>query len=511
MRQTKNPQLQLGAVDIAHIELDPKSRDDIPQLLAGLQYIYLSEALREAVFKILEASISADVSHHKGRPGMELWKILVLGTIRLNVNCDYDRLHELVNQHQTIRAMLGHDAYGIDSYQYQLQTLKDNVGLLTPELLQKVNQVIVQAGHAFVKESVEQKSKENKRTAPEYHTTQGMACEDNIQARCDTFVVKTHVHYPTDISLLWDAARKFMIELSRLCAQYELTEWRQIEHQLKKLKRLWRQAQSSKRSKGKDAEKKKKQAYQKYLSHADSLIVKARLTLEKLRLKKVPEAKLTSIIDYIKHAVRQVEQTRRRVLEGQVIPTGEKVYSIFQNHTEWVSKGKAGVPVELGLKVCVMECQHGFILHHRVMEDEQDVDVAVIMAKETKNYFPGLSQVSYDKGFHSPQNQIDLANELDTVVLPKKGKLSEKDKEREHSDEFKRARKQHSAVESAINALEVHGLDVCPDHGIEGFKRYVALAVVARNIQRLGVLVRQQAQVKARKLQKKQRHFKQAA
>ena len=209
--------------------------------------------------------------------------------------------------------------------------------------------------------------------------------------------------------------------------------------------------------------------------------------------------------------MRQVDHTRRRVLEGQVIPAEEKVYSIFQPHTEWVSKGKAGVPVELGLKVCVVECQHGFILHHRVMQKAQDVDVAVSMAKETKNYFSALSRVSYDKGFHSPQNQIDLANELDMVVLPKKGKLSEKDKEREHSDEFKRARQQHSAVESAINALEVHGLDVCPDHGIDGFKRYVALAVVARNIQRLGVLVRKNAQEKARTLQKKQQRLKRAA
>jgi IS5 family transposase len=84
-------------------------------------------------------------------------------------------------------------------------------------------------------------------------------------------------------------------------------------------------------------------------------------------------------------------------------------------------------------------------------------------------------------------------------------------KEREHSDEFKRARKQHSAVESAINALEVHGLDVCPDHGIDGFKRYVALAVVARNIQRLGILIRQHAQEKAHALQKKQQRLKRAA
>ncbi|MCU7896868.1 MAG: ISNCY family transposase, partial [Candidatus Thiodiazotropha sp. (ex Lucinoma aequizonata)] len=61
---------------------------------------------------------------------------------------------------------------------------------------------------------------------------------------------------------------------------------------------------------------------------------------------------------------------------------------------------------------------------------------------------------------------------------------------------FVRLRKEHSAVESAINALEHHGLDKCPDQGIDGFKRYIALAVVARNIQRLGAVLRQQKEEK---------------
>ena len=61
------------------------------------------------------------------------------------------------------------------------------------------------------------------------------------------------------------------------------------------------------------------------------------MTIETLRLKKVPDTQLTCIVDYIDHAVRQVDHTRRRVLEGQVIPAEEKVYSIFQPHTEWVT------------------------------------------------------------------------------------------------------------------------------------------------------------------------------
>ena len=77
------------------------------------------------------------------------------------------------------------------------------------------------------------------------------------------------------------------------------------------------------------------------------------------------------------------------------------------------------------------------------------------------------------------------------MILPKKGKLSQKDKQIEHSRQFIEARHQHAAVESAINALENHALDRCPDHGIWGFKRYVALAVLARNLQMLGAKIRQ--------------------
>jgi hypothetical protein len=148
--------------------------------------------------------------------------------------------------------------------------------------------------------------------------------------------------------------------------------------------------------------------------------------------------------------------------------------------------------VELGLRVAVVEDQYRFILHHQVMQQTTDDQVAVPLMTETRARFPGIASASFDKGFHSPANPTALAAMIPQVVMPKKGKLSLVQAEREHDPEFIRLRHQHSAVESAINALEVHGLDRCLDHGIDGFKRYVALAVVARNIQRLGALLRQQ-------------------
>ena len=152
MRQFVPPQLHSGEINIADIELDPTSRDDIPQLLRGLQHLYVTPALRAAVFQLLDEMIPPEVDRTTGRPGMALWRILVLGVVRLNLNWDYDRLQEMANQHRTLRQMLGHGVE--DATPYQVQTLKDNVSLLTPEILDRINQVVVNAGHQVAKKKL---------------------------------------------------------------------------------------------------------------------------------------------------------------------------------------------------------------------------------------------------------------------------------------------------------------------------------------------------------------------
>jgi hypothetical protein len=125
------------------------------------------------------------------------------------------------------------------------------------------------------------------------------------------------------------------------------------------------------------------------------------------------------------------------------------------------------------------------------MQQQTDDKVAVVVVQETKDRYANLDGCSFDRGFYSPDNKGQLAEILDYVVLPKKGRLSVKDKEIEQSEEFVESRRKHSAVESSINALENHGLDRCLDHGLHGFERYVALSVLARNIQILGHLLQQ--------------------
>ena len=170
------------------------------ELNASVDHIFLRPHPREQVFAILEEVLpervdaGGKVSADTGRPGMEQWKILVLGTLRLGLNADYDRIQELANQHGTIRQMLGHDDW-VDETQYSLQALKENLRLFTPEILDRINQAVVRAGHRLVKESP----------------------HEGLNIRCDSFVVETDVHHPTDINLLLDAVRKAIEISAQLC------------------------------------------------------------------------------------------------------------------------------------------------------------------------------------------------------------------------------------------------------------------------------------------------------
>ncbi len=405
--------MKLGELAIADIKLDPKSRDDIPQILRGLQHIYTTPELREPIFAILEEvlperqieGMTVKADPNNGRPGMTQWQILVLGVLRLGLSADYDRIQELANEHKTLRQMLGHSNW-VDEKYYNLQTLKDNLRLFTPEILDRLNRVIVQAGHQALKKKP----------------------EEGVVGRCDSFVVETDVHFPTDINLLLDAIRKVIEISAELSSTYKLPGWRQHHYHQRQFKRQYRKVQRLKHSTSKDESKQQrkeqeiKDAHRAYLDLAEGYLTRADHTRQQISPHDPHSViQLSELNDFIQHAHRQIDQIDRRVLRGERIPHDEKVFSLFEPHTEWISKGKAGVPVELGLRVCIMEDQDRFILHHRVMVKITDDKVAFAMVGETKQKFPTLRAVSMDKGFYSPANQEVLKSRLECVVLPQKG------------------------------------------------------------------------------------------
>lgn len=475
MRRCFQPQLQIGQKPIDGIEIDLKSRDDIPAILLGLKQLHGEPAVLREVMELLESNVLDGKDHSKGRPGMDFWQMLVLAVLKQGLNCDFDRLKELADQHRTIREILGLGP--LDETRYSLQRLIDNVGHLTPELLGKINRVVVAHGH----------------------TVLGCA-EDPLRGRCDSFAVETDVHYPTDVSLLWDAMRCLLRTIGPLSGEHGVRGWRQWKKQLRDVRGLFYRVRSTRRAKGRP------HRVERYLMRCRSLVERARGSVAELTAAGAATGAVGKIEGYIVHAERQIDQIDRRLLRGEVIPHEEKVFSVFEEHTRWISKGKAGCPVELGVPVCVIEDQHRFVLNHVVIWEDSDVDVVVPLVQQTRDLFPEFRACSFDRGFHSPANRRRLDDILDVNALPKKGRLSKADTARETTPEFQAARKAHPVVESAINHLEHHGLDRVLSVGAAGFDRTVALSILGANIHRLGKIVRQQA-LEAQKRRNQHRHI----
>jgi len=465
MRKIVREQMQIGEIDISAVRIELDSRDEIPQLLRGLQHLYSNKTLRARIFKELWKIVPDDIDTKNGRSGMDLWSILVLGTLRVSCNCDWDRLQELANNHITLRQMLGHGILDFGK-RYPRQTLCDNVRWFTPTVLSNINRIVVNEGHEQI----------------------GILPDDPLHSRCDSFVVETNVHFPTDINLFWDAIRK-VLELGHQIAEgRSVPGWRQTRHNLRNAKKLFRRVQTLRDRKQRETPE-HRLAVRQYVELGECFFTRARRCFggsKFLTTSLLLQLKIERLIEFVSYGETLAGQLRRRCIEGEKILHEEKMFSLFEPHTKWIVKGKAGITQELGVRVGIVECDSGFILLSRVMAKETDDKVAVPMITDTKKLFPQLSSCSFDKGFHSPDNQEKLAVVLEKVILPRKGKLDGKEAKIESEEEFRRLRRKHAAVESGLNALENHGLDRCSDHGIDGFTRYVALAVVARNIQLLG-------------------------
>ena len=461
MRKVISERSYLGSTDIGAIYLDPKSRDDIPAILTGLQAIYLDEGARTKLFRLLDAHVLPSRSRTTGRPGMDLWRILVMGVLKQGLRCDFDRLREIVNRHADVQAFLGHDVW-FDPCRYELQTIRDNVDLLTPELLGKVSDLAAAAGHGIL----------------------GKKLGAPLSGRCDSFVVETDVHYPTDINLLRDSAFCLIREASRACGAFRVGGWLKRRYWEKTVGKLFEGVRTA------PSRRDRPDAVRAYPEACLTLAGKAEGSLKALKRAGCPDPALDEIGRLAAHVRRFADQIKRRVLRGKKIPHGEKVFSIFEEHTRWISKGKAGTPFELGVPVCILEDGNGFVLGHEILWTGGDADVAVPLVKRCLEAFPDLRSCSFDRGFHSPSNREELDKLLDLNVLPKKGKLSAAEREREAEPAFAAARRKHSGVESAINSLEHRGLDRVRLRGPDGFERAVGLSVLASNLHRIGRILR---------------------
>src|SRR5277367_1679164 len=149
MRKAMERQGRLGCPSVAEVELNAGCRDEIIPILCALQHIYAQPALRDEILRAVAADVSRKISRRRGRQGMDYWSILVLAAVRLGCNLNYDRLQDLAEEHRSLRLIMGIGGWD-EATSFDWRCLRDNITLLSPDTIERLNHRIVAEGHRLV-------------------------------------------------------------------------------------------------------------------------------------------------------------------------------------------------------------------------------------------------------------------------------------------------------------------------------------------------------------------------
>lgn len=469
MRQHYQSQRRFDGTPIAQLTLNDACRDEVIPVLAGLQHLYTCHSLRNQVVKLVAEDINEETRRDVGRPGLDDWQIVVLAAVRLGCNYDYDKLQDQAENHRALRVMLGLGEWD-EGPSFRARRIRDTLCQLKPSTIAAINQAIVRHGQQLHEDAAE-------------------------RVRADSFVVETDIHYPTESSLIGDGMRKIVPLCVELAAEIGEPGWRQGKHLLKRVKRDVRNIARISASKSPKVKAGLPQAYERLLARA-SLILERAETLQKQAENGPQTTPVFSLSQELKlwmGLTRQVCETAfRRVMLEEKVPNREKLFSLFEPHTQLYRRGKAGTPNQFGRLVLVFEDGAGFISHYHLMDREaQDADVIVQQTREAQKRHQGaIKTASFDRGFYSPENEEQLRAIVEEPCLAPRHPRQYAECLAQASVQFHRLRQRHPGVESAIGALQSgNGLKRSRDRSELGFERYLGLAILGRNIHVLGKLL----------------------
>ena len=469
MRKAYSPQRRFDCSPIAQVSLNLECRDEIIPVLCGLQYLYLDATLRRKIVKLVADDLNAGTRRDVGRRGIDDWQVVVLAAVRLGCNLDYDKLQDLIENHRALREIMGighwQDVSGLS-----FRRIRDTLCSLQSDTIESINQAIVQAGQQLDPAAA-------------------------ASVRADSFVVETNIHYPTESNLIWDGVNKFVPLCVELAALLGVDRWRQHKHLCNKIRQLTQNIGRVAASKAKGKKEIIESLYADLLSRTEMLIERAKTLVETAQIEgKGPEVLSLSIAlqRWLELTEQVCDTATRRVLEGESVPNSEKLFSLFETHTQLYRRGKAATPNQFGRLVLVFEDGAGFISHYRLMDREaQDADVIVDETRKAQQKHRGaIETASLDRGFYSPENEAALSDIVELACVPPRHPSQYAECMEQASIEFRQARMRHSGVESAIGGLQRgNGMKRCRDRSEIGFERYLGLAVLGRNIHVLGKLV----------------------
>src|SRR5205809_296955 len=458
------PQLSFADLELQFqgVQLDPLLRT-IAEFLD--QHLTLIEQVR----KDLERGLKNPRTGRNGIAPSQVLRSLVLMRVK---NWDYRELQERINDGFTLRSFTAFDSQPVPKH----DAFNRAFNRLTPETLRDINQLVVQAAVQ-------------------------LGLEDGKTLRVDTTVVESNIHYPTDASLLWDSVRT----ITRLIENLQEKLPGRVQGFTNRTRSARRRMQAIQRMTAAQRSQQQEPKYRELIRITEQVVNNARQVVEKAKAASAGagadliaslsiDSLRSEITGYCKLADRVIDQSRRRVLQGEQVPTAEKIYSIFESHTDLIKRGKAQKPVEFGHKVFLAESAQGLITDYRVLEgnpaDSDHVQASLERHQQIFQHPPEC--YTGDRGFYSANNveRCQQAKVGEVCIPQRGGKKTAEQEALERSPAFKKAQRFRVGIEGRISVLfRGRGMKRCRAKGRERFEMLVGAAVLANNLMRIAQLL----------------------
>jgi len=442
-----------------------------PMLQAIGDFIDEQEDLIERVRQDLERGLKRPQTGRRGLCAQQVLRSLVLMRIK---NWDYRELRERIADGITLRqftAFYGEPVPRHDAF-------NRGFNRLTPQTLKDINERVIQAAV-------------------------DLGLEDGTKLRVDTTVVQTDIHHPTDNTLLWDVVRVVSRLIGQLAAALERRRFKRFRDRTRAARRRMQEIQ---RMSTRQRQQRQSDAYRGLIGIAADVVDAARGVLRQTRkarggdmIADMAAAELRKEIEHFcRLGDRAIDQARRRILDGEQVPNAEKIYSIFEPHTDLIKRGKVQSPIEFGHKVLLAESAQGLITQYEVLKgnpsDEQHVGPSLHHHRKVFGRAP--EWYGADRGFYSEKNLASCTQDgVKVASIPQRG--GHKTPQRaahEKSAEFKKGQRFRAGVEGRISVLfRGRGMKRCLAEGAERFELLVGAAVLANNLMNIAALLRKRS------------------
>jgi len=441
-----------------------------PTLKAIADFLDQHGAIVQRVRRDLVRGLKKPTTGRTGLTAPQVLRSLILMRVK---NWDYRELRERIADGYTLRHFTAFDSQRVPQH----DAFNRAVNRLTPATLQAVNDAVIRVA-----------------------VTLGL--EDGTKLRVDTTVVETDIHHPTDNTLLWDSVRVVTRLVRKLAAVLPAG----VGPFTNRTRSARRRMQEIQRMTTRERHRRQVRTYRALIRVTEQVLTEARAVVKRTACVRGLDAVTHVTVDALRSEIarhcalgdRVISQTRRRVLDGQQVPTGEKLYSIFETHTDLIKRGKVLRDVEFGHKVFLAESGRGLITQYRVLSgnpaDQLHVKPSLDRHKTIFDAAPSL--YSSDRGFFNEENleTCQTAGVALTCIPQSGGTRSPEREAHEKSRAFKRGQRFRAGIEGRISVLfRGRGMKRALVEGPTHFELFVGAAVLANNLMVIAELLRRKA------------------